>query len=110
MLIDAQRHMERTLYVGGGGADVEHKPIRVDRREVELAGSREGYHGCIISFERAELVAELFRRQIVEVIPAGRIIEFAQQLLQSARLPQRQRDSQRQALISRRLAPRSEVC
>ena len=96
MPVSPQGHLKRFLDIYHRTAHVQQDPVRTGPGHPQPVPLREGDDFLIILFCRAESFRELFRRKILMIIGAGRVVELLDEFGQRFLVPQGQPDGQMQ--------------
>ena len=80
MPVSPQRHVKRLLDVRHRAGHVQQQPVAVCAGDSQAVRSRKIDYRLVILFRRAELFRELFRRQILVKIRAGRVIKLLEKI------------------------------
>ena len=96
MPISSHSHLKRFFDICHRTAHVQQQPIVMRAGHLQPVRLRKGNNCLIILFRRAELLRELFRREILMIIGTGRVVELLEQIGQRCLIPQWQPNGQMQ--------------
>ena len=89
MPVGVKRYVKNRFDVCHRPAHVQNHPVGMRPGHRQAVCLRESNDGLIILYRRAELFRELFRRQIVMKLRAGRVVDLAEQIVQGRLIAER---------------------
>ena len=90
VLVDADGHVESTLYVPHGAGDTHVHPVGGFTHHSQSVRFRELNHGVVVFLVGTKSRREFLHGKKVSVLGAGGIVEFLEKLLQFGLIAQRQ--------------------